>query len=106
MTNHLTEDQLQELRQKLSSQGRDVNEKIIALQSGKTLPANATDVPFAEPGEEPMDRLKRFLSIIQGKMRAIREGAEYGHCKSCKEPIGYDVLERQPWRETCGDCVS
>jgi RNA polymerase-binding transcription factor DksA len=100
----LTDDQLQTLRSKLSARGSDVNNKIMALQAGKTLPANDTDVPFAEPGEEPMDRLKRFLGVIQSKMKLIREGAAYGVCKSCQAELAYDELDREPWRETCRDC--
>ncbi len=98
---HLSDDQLQTLRQKLSARGREINDKILALQSGKSLPPSETDVPFAEPGEEPEPRLKRFLGVIQGKMRAIREGGAYGHCKECQGDIGYELLEREPWRETC-----
>jgi RNA polymerase-binding transcription factor DksA len=100
---HLSDDQLQALRQKLSARGRDVNDKILALQSGKTLPDNETDVPFAEAGDEPEARLKRFLGIIQSKMKAIREGTGYGHCRECQADIGYDLLEREPWRETCAE---
>jgi RNA polymerase-binding transcription factor DksA len=98
---HLTDDQLQNLRKALSDRGRDLNDKIMALQAGKTLPPNATDVPFAEPGEEPEARLKRFLGIVQGKMKLIREGGNYGHCKECGEAIEYATLEREPWREVC-----
>ena len=67
----LTDDQKQALRAKLSARGSDLNSKIMALQAGKTLPANETDVPFAEPGEEPEVRMKRFLHIIQGKMKRL-----------------------------------
>jgi RNA polymerase-binding transcription factor DksA len=101
---HLTDDQLQTLRGKLSARGSDVNSKIMALQAGKTLPQSDTDVPFAEPGEEPMDRLKRFLGVIQGKMKLIREGGNYGLCKQCNEPIPYEELDREPWKEVCRNC--
>jgi RNA polymerase-binding transcription factor DksA len=87
---HLTDDQLQELRQKLSVRGR----------------ANDTDVPFAEPGDEPQERMKRFLGVLQAKMRAIRDGSgDYGHCRSCQADIPYDLLAREPWRETCASCA-
>jgi RNA polymerase-binding transcription factor DksA len=101
---HLTDDQLQALRGKLSARGMDLNQKIMALQSGKTLPANETDVPFAEPGEEPESRLKRFLGVIQGKMKQIREGTGYGSCKSCQAQLAYEDLDREPWRDVCDSC--
>lgn len=104
---HLTDDQLQTLRSKLSARGSDLNQKILALQSGKTLPQNQTDVPFQEPGDEPIDRLKRFLGVVQGKMKLIREGGNppYGHCKKCGGELAYDELESEPWKDVCRDCA-
>jgi hypothetical protein len=102
---HLNEDQLIALRKKLSDRGREVNDKILALQSGKTLPPSAIDVPIYEPGEEPEQRLKRFLGIIQGKMKAIRENAPYGQCGGCGTDLPYDLLDREPWRESCWSCA-
>ena len=102
---HLSEDQLVTLRKKLSDRGREVNEKIVALQSGKTLPPSAIDVPFAEPGEQPEQRLKRFLGVIQSKMKVIRDNGPYGMCNSCGSDLSYDLLDREPWRESCWSCA-
>ncbi len=50
---HLSDDQLQTLRQKLSARGREINDKILALQSGKSLPPSETDVPSPSPARSP-----------------------------------------------------
>jgi RNA polymerase-binding transcription factor DksA len=101
----LTDDQLQELRQKLSSKGREVNDKILALQSGKTLPSGAADVPFSEVGEEPEARLKKFLAVIQANMKKIREGdTSYGKCAGCGAEIDAALLADEPWRDRCDAC--
>src|SRR5687767_6317194 len=102
----LTDDQLQELRQKLSAKGRDVNDKILALQSGKTLPQSDSDVPFSEAGEDPETRLKKFLSAIQGNMKRIREGdTSYGKCTACGAEIDHALLSDKPWRDKCDACA-
>ena len=101
----LTDDQLQELRQKLSNKGREVNDKILALQSGKTLPASDVDVPFSEAGEEPEVRLKKFLTAIQANMKRIREGdTSYGACGACGGEIDHALLSAKPWRDRCDAC--
>lgn len=101
----LTDDQLQELRQKLSTKGREINDKILALQSGKTLPPGEVDVPFSEKGEDAEVRLKKFLSAIQGNMKKIREGdASYGKCTACGAEIDAALLSDKPWRDRCDSC--
>src|SRR5688572_15488710 len=101
----LTDDQLQELRQKLSTKGREVNDKIVALQSGKTLPASEADVPFSEKGEDPEVRLKKFLTAIQANMKKIREGdTSYGKCTGCGAEIDHALLSDKPWRDRCDAC--
>jgi len=101
----LPDDQIQALRTKLSTLGRDVNDKIIAVQAGKTLPAHEAKVPYAEPGEPIEESLKRFLGIVQSKMKATRTDESFGTCKSCQEPIAFHELEREPWRDLCVNCV-
>jgi RNA polymerase-binding transcription factor DksA len=103
---HLTDDQLQELRKKLSDGGREVNEKIIAIQAGKHVLADSVEAEFGEPGDDRVTRLRLFLTAIQSRMKLIREGGNYGVCKHCGSPIDFSDLSREPWLDrhrTCAD---
>jgi len=56
-------------------QGRELAEKLAALMTGLT--PKATDLLDARPGETPIERTRRYLDIVDRRIKAIAAGG-YG----------------------------
>ena len=62
---------------------------------------------LAKPGERPVERLRRFMSLVDSKIQASRPGAApgYGLCESCETPLPFIELEQLPWADRCRACA-
>jgi RNA polymerase-binding transcription factor DksA len=99
----ITAAQVQSLRRRLLMKGRDVSDRLAALLAGQT--PSATDLVDAKPGETPIERLQRYLALVDRQIHATVDGS-YGRCRGCGEPFSYESLAELPWAELCLRCDS
>ena len=87
--------QLAALKQALLRKGSEMNEKLTRLLAGESFDIERLLVG-GEPGATPIERLQRFLGIVDERLRAMREG-RYGRCEKCGEPLSFAALQEAPW---------
>lgn len=105
MSSHLSDTQLAVLRRALLKKGAELNEKLVRLlnEQGRA----PVVMPGAnDPGETAVEKLQRFLALVDGKAKALRSGAVsgFGLCESCGAPISFTELEQVPWADRCRGC--
>jgi RNA polymerase-binding transcription factor DksA len=96
-----TDEELTRLRRRLLAKGRDLAEQLAALMAG--LSPRATDLLDAKPGETKIEKVRRYLDLVDRKIKAIAAGS-YGHCEGCDAPFPYAVLAELPWIARCPTC--
>jgi RNA polymerase-binding transcription factor DksA len=102
----LTSEQLQLLRRQLLKKGAEINDRLTAL-----LNHERTDLDLdrllgsGKPGETPIERLRRFVAIIDAALGRIRDGT-YGRCSSCGAGLSYEQLQAMSWADTCPACAA
>jgi len=69
------------------------------------LAPKATDLLDARPGETPIERTRRHLDLVDGRIKAIA-GGRYGQCERCAAPIEYVQLAELPWADSCRACAT
>ncbi len=99
----LTEEQLQTLRRQLLKKGSEVNEKLVQLLNNQN--PTIMDIIEGRPGETKIERLRRWLNLIDKKIKAIPKG-EYGKCEQCGAELTFTGLQQVPWAEVCPTCAS
>jgi RNA polymerase-binding transcription factor DksA len=99
----LTAEELAGLRRRLLVKGRELAEQLAALMAGLT--PKATDLLEARPGETPIERTRRYLDLVDGRIKAITAG-RYGTCSGCHAPIPYVRLAEVPWMDLCTSCAA
>src|SRR5262249_21993628 len=104
MAEPLTAEQIQILKRRLLKKGAEVNEKLTQLLNGQRRDLEALTGP-RKPGETPIERLRRFLALVDGRIQAIRAGRPYGRCEKCDAPLPFAHLEQVPWIDTCEACA-
>src|SRR4051812_41339343 len=97
-----TGEQIARLKRLLLRKGAEINEKLVALLNGQQV--RVEGVFGGKPGEKPIERLRRFMALVEGRLRAIREGT-YGRCERCGDGLPYAHLEQIPWIDTCQKCA-
>lgn len=81
-----------------------VSDRIARLLADQDL--TLADIPLpqeAEPGETPLERLRRFKSLLQETLAALNRG-EDPVCRTCGGPIPEPALDAMPWASSCGRC--
>lgn len=106
MSSHLSDLERAVLRRALLKKGAELNEKLVRLlnEQGRSPAgvAGANDVP----GESPVEKLQRFLALVDTRIKTLRSGAlsRFGHCERCDAPISFTELEQLPWADRCRAC--
>jgi RNA polymerase-binding transcription factor DksA len=103
MTDPPTPEQIQRLRRQLLRKGSELAEKLAELMAGKEI--RMEEILRTKPGETPIERLRRFMALIDGRLAAIRAGT-YGRCEQCGDGLPYAHLEQIPWIDTCQACAA
>ena len=103
MTTPPTDDDVQRLRRVLLKKGAEINEKLTKLLNGQKVDI-ATLLGQGKPGETPIERLRRFLSLVDNGIQRIRSG-RYGMCVRCGDGLPLAHLEQVPWLDTCQRCA-
>ncbi len=67
------------------------------------LSPSATDLLDARPGETPIEKTRRYLDLVDGRIKAIAAG-RYGVCEGCGAAIPYVQLDALPWLDRCNAC--
>jgi RNA polymerase-binding transcription factor DksA len=98
-----TPEQVQVLRRRLLKKGAEINEKLTALLANQKVDLDAL-LGHGKPGETPIERLRRFLALVDGAIQSIRRGS-YGRCLSCGDGLPFPDLEQVPWIDTCRACA-
>jgi RNA polymerase-binding transcription factor DksA len=93
-------EQIQKLKRQLLKKGAEINEKLVALLNGQTVDVEKL-LGGGKPGETPIERLRRFLELVDSRLRAIRAGT-YGRCAICGDGLPFTALEQIPWIDNCG----
>ncbi|HZS36872.1 MAG TPA: TraR/DksA C4-type zinc finger protein [Polyangia bacterium] len=99
----LSEAQIQILRRHLLKKGAEINTKLTELLNGQRVNVDAL-LGHVKPGESPIERLRRFLTLVDGRIQAIRAGS-YGRCATCGDGLPFPALEQLPWLDTCSSCA-
>ncbi|MCS6913926.1 MAG: TraR/DksA C4-type zinc finger protein [Myxococcales bacterium] len=103
MTPPPTEAQIQYLKRRLLRKGAEINARLVELLADPTLDLSDL-VGGGAPGERPQERLRRFMALIDDRLRAIREG-RYGRCDRCGDGLPFAHLEQVPWSNLCRACA-
>lgn len=96
-----TADELALLRRRLLVKGRELAEILAALMAG--LSPGATDLLDARPGETKIEKVRRYLGLVDRKIKAIAAGS-YGRCEGCDAAIPLAQLRELPWMDRCPAC--
>lgn len=87
----------------LLKKGAEINVKLTALLNNQRV--SIDDLLHAKPGETPIERLRRFMKLIDDNLKKIREGT-YGKCETCGDALPFAHLEQVPWIDTCQKCAA
>ena len=98
-----TADEILRLKKQLLKKGAEINEKLTQLLAGQRVDVESL-LSGGKPGPTPIERLRHFMAIIDGRLRAIREGS-YGKCEQCGDGLPFAQLEQVPWIDTCAACA-
>lgn len=97
----LSTTQIDVLRRQLLKKGAEINAKLVEILNGKD-PSVGLFGP-GKPGETKEERLRRFLGLVDSRIKSIRSGT-YGSCDRCHAPLPFADLEQIPWIDTCRSC--
>jgi RNA polymerase-binding transcription factor DksA len=100
-SDRLTPEQLATLKRTLLNKGRDLAEKLSQMMAGKSV--SIPELLAPKVGETPIERLRRYLDLVDGRIKAINAGT-YGACHLCNAPLSYVELEQMPWAQYCAAC--
>jgi len=103
MADPLTPEQLHRCKRLLLKKGSEINEKLTALMSNQK--PSMYDLIDAKPGETPIERLRRFMKLVDDNLKRIAAGA-YGKCVGCGANLPFAQLEQVPWIDTCPSCAA
>jgi len=95
--------QIQHLKKLLLKKGAEINDKLVRLLNGEQINLSAL-LGQGKPGEKPIERLRRFMKIVDDQIARIRQGV-YGTCVVCGDELPYAHLEQVPWIDTCEACA-
>ena len=101
MTPPPSEEEIRHLKKLLLRKGAEINERLTRLLAGQHVTLESILSP--KPGETPLERLRRFMALVDGSLQAIRAGS-YGRCQRCGDGLPYAHLEQIPWIDTCQKC--
>jgi len=59
--------------------------------------------PENKPGERPIDRLRRYLDLVDGVVKSFDKGT-YGRCRDCGQAIDAMRLDETAWSVRCARC--
>ncbi len=100
---HLTENQLQQIRQKLKQMKPELPAYFISGQSGHCISDLAADTEAMNLATRLADRdRKLYLKICETEKRI--DAGSYGICQNCGDPIDWHRLEARPITVLCLDC--
>ena len=80
----------------------EVSGKIEKILAGQDLDLSTIELK-PEPGETPLERLRRFKALLQETLNAINR-RETPRCLKCGGPIADAALDELPWATGCGRC--
>ena len=96
-------EQIQRLKKLLLKKGAEINDKLVQALNGQQVTVSGA-FGQGKPGEKPIERLRRFLKIIDDQLARVRAGT-YGTCLECGDGLPYAHLEQVPWIDTCQACA-
>lgn len=107
MSSHLDARQLALLHRALLNKGTELNARLVELLNDEAGDRVRTPGILPKPGERPIERLRRFMALIDSKIQASRPSAaaSYERCESCEAPLPFIELEQFPWADRCRACA-
>lgn len=98
-----TAEELDTIRRRLLVKGRELAEDLAALMAGQE--PKAIDLLDAKPGETKIEKVRRYLDLVDRKIKAVAAGG-YGRCEGCDQPIPHRLLAEMPWMDRCPACAA
>ncbi|MDX9720484.1 MAG: hypothetical protein RBU37_07045 [Myxococcota bacterium] len=105
---HLSEQQIQALRQLLVKKGAELASQLADVLAGKKLELFSMPISQGELRKRKIEqRLRQYLSLVnQQRQRLDQAAPEFGHCEQCERPFSFEELWEQPWLQCCPDCAA
>jgi RNA polymerase-binding transcription factor DksA len=100
----MTQAELDRCRKLLLKKGAEINDKLTRLLANEKIDIDRL-LGKGKPGETPIERLRKFLDLVDGQIKRIRAGT-YGTCVSCGAELPFAHLEQVPWIDTCQTCAA
>jgi DnaK suppressor protein len=109
---HLSPEQLEELRQLLLQRYKEVSERIKRFMEDSSLKVSDDIGDEIDIADREMERLKairlreresKYLKKIEYALRKMEEGT-YGICENCGKPISFERLKARPVAIYCIEC--
>ncbi len=96
----LSASEVQLLKRALLRKGHELAVILADLLAGKEPVSLQALITGGKPGETPIERTRRWLALVDGRIKAIAAGT-YGRCDTCAAPLPFVELEQLPWAEAC-----
>ena len=103
-----TDEQIGQLKRQLLRKGSEINERLVAILSGKKVTMESLLVGLGGSGakkESQEEKLRHFLDLVDGRIKAIAAG-RYGRCERCGDGLPFEHLQQVPWIDTCQRCAA
>ena len=108
---HLSEKELQSLKEQLEKEAGELEAQLGSVSKDKDFGSDV-ESDFSEEADEAeefsndlgtKDVLKERLKDIETALDKMTRG-EYGHCENCKKGISLEVLKADPESKFCKEC--
>ena len=97
---------LDRARAALRAKQAEIAKKLEELLAGQNVTLDNIPLPQEDdPSEPPVERLRRFLRILQGAADRLRSD-EYGRCLRCGAEFTAAEVAETPWVERCRRCAA
>jgi hypothetical protein len=100
----ISPEEVQRCKRLLLKKGSEINEKLTRLLNNQQVSIEGL-MGGGKPGETPIERLRRFMKLIDDNLKRIRDGS-YGKCVTCGDALPFAHLEQVPWIDTCQKCAA
>lgn len=104
---HLRDPQfLAACRRRVLAKGAEIAQKLSDELAGLEVDLATLKLPQEkEPGETPVEKLRRYLALVE-RARAAFDDGTWGRCRNCGQPLSMAQLDAMPWAEWCERCAA
>lgn len=101
----MDEGRRRERKKKVLGKLGSVSKQIEDILAGQKITLADIKLPQErDPGETPLERLRRFKELLSETLAALNRG-EPRRCLRCQEPLADPILDEMPWAWACPACA-